>query len=121
MAGALTQVDADTVRRTASRMAAEGQLIKDASGRYVFTKPDGEPLIPNTDYHQWKELLDAAGVREGHLHDARHTAGTALFLLGVPDVVVDAVMGWEPGGAVRMRARYMHVTGPMLRRREAGR
>lgn len=23
-------------------------------------------------------------------------------------------MGWEPGGSARMRARYMHVTGPML-------
>ncbi|WP_371566864.1 hypothetical protein [Streptomyces canus] len=37
-------------------------------------------------------------------------------MLGVPDVIVDAVMGWEPGGAARMRARSMHVTGPMLRK-----
>ncbi|MCQ4084413.1 site-specific integrase [Streptomyces sp. RB6PN25] len=83
---------------------------------YVFTKPDGEPLVPNTDYHHWKDLLSAAGVRDGRLHDARHTAGTVLLLLGVPDRIVDSIMGWEPGGAARMRARYMHVTDPMLKR-----
>ncbi|NYI05579.1 tyrosine-type recombinase/integrase [Allostreptomyces psammosilenae] len=83
---------------------------------YVFAKPDGEPLIPNTDFHEWKKLLGDAGVRDGRLHDARHTAGTVLLLLGVPDRIVDAIMGWEPGGAARMRARYMHVTDPMLRK-----
>lgn len=49
-------------------------------------------------------------------HDARHTAATVLLILGVPDVVVDAIMGWEPGGAARMRVRYMHVTGTLLRK-----
>ncbi|GHG33673.1 tyrosine-type recombinase/integrase [Streptomyces zaomyceticus] len=83
-------------------------------GGYVFAQPTGKPLIPNTDYHHWKKLLEDAGVRDGRLHDARHTAGTVLLLLGVPDVIVDAIMGWEPGGSARMRARYMHITGPML-------
>jgi len=31
---------------------------------YAFAKPDGEPLIPNTDYHHWKKLLSDAGVCE---------------------------------------------------------
>ncbi|MFE3636028.1 tyrosine-type recombinase/integrase [Streptomyces sp. NPDC059168] len=83
---------------------------------YVFTSPTGGPLSPNTDYHVWKRLLRDAGVRDGRLHDARHTAATVLLVLGVPDVIVDAIMGWEPGGAARMRARYMHVTGLMLRK-----
>ncbi|MFF4735103.1 tyrosine-type recombinase/integrase [Streptomyces sp. NPDC002536] len=82
---------------------------------YVFTSPTGEPLNPNTDYHQWKDLLQAAGVRDGRLHDARHTAGTVLLILGVPDVVVDALMGWEPGQSARMRRRYQHLTGRVLR------
>lgn len=83
---------------------------------YVFTKQDGGPLVPNTDYHQWKRLLGDAGVCDGRLHDARHTAGTVLLLLGVADRTVDTIMGWEPGGAARMRAPYMHVTDPMLKR-----
>jgi hypothetical protein len=38
------------------------------------------------------------------------------MLLGVPDRVIDQIMGWEAGGAVRMRGRYLHVTDPMLKK-----
>lgn len=82
---------------------------------YVFTSPIGEPLNPNTDHHKWKELLEAAGLRTGRLHDARHTAGTILLILGVPDTVVDAIMGWEPGQSARMRRRYQHLTDRVLK------
>ncbi|MGW7645056.1 AAA family ATPase [Streptomyces bobili] len=39
IAGDLPQVDIDTIRRTCSRMAADGQLTRDGSGRYY---PDTE-------------------------------------------------------------------------------
>ncbi|WP_046508057.1 tyrosine-type recombinase/integrase [Streptomyces odonnellii] len=82
---------------------------------YVFTSPTGEPLNPNTDHRKWKELLGAAGLRDGRLHDARHTAGTILLILGVPGTVVDAIMGWEPGQSARMRRRYQHLTDRVLK------
>ncbi|MEE4544653.1 site-specific integrase [Streptomyces sp. V4-01] len=82
---------------------------------YVFTSPTGEPLNPNTDHHKWKELLAAAGLRDGRLHDARHTAGTILLILGVSDTIVDSIMGWEPGQSARMRRRYQHLTSRVLR------
>ncbi|MEU6848441.1 site-specific integrase [Actinacidiphila alni] len=82
---------------------------------YVFTSPTGEPLNPNTDHHKWKELLEAASLRDGRLHDARHTASTILLILGVPDTVVDAIMGWEPGQSARMRRRYQHLTDRVLK------
>ncbi|MEY9938141.1 integrase [Streptacidiphilus sp. MAP5-52] len=82
---------------------------------YVFTKPLGGPLSPNTDYHDWKRLLEDSRVRDGRLHDARHTAATVLMLLGVPDRVIDQIMGWEPGTSARMRARYLHVPDAMLK------
>ncbi len=66
----------------------------------------------NTDHHAWKALLVAAGVREGRLHDARHTAATALLLLGVPDRAVMGIMGWSDSG---MAARYQHITAPVRR------
>ncbi len=72
---------------------------------HVFTKPLGGPLSPNTDYHDWKKLLGDAKVRDARLHDARHTAATVPMLLGVPDRVIDQIMGWEPGTSSRMRAR----------------
>jgi hypothetical protein len=40
----------------------------------------GRPLVPNSDYHQWKALLKAAGVRDARLHDSRHTAAIVLLI-----------------------------------------
>jgi len=59
--------------------------------------------------------MNSAGLRDGRLHDARHTAGTILLILGVPDTVVDAIMGWEPGQSARMRRRYQHLTDRVLK------
>ncbi|WP_328488130.1 tyrosine-type recombinase/integrase [Streptomyces zaomyceticus] len=108
----VTMLRAHEVAQARERAAA-GDLWTDSD--YVFTKLTGGPLSPNTDYHDWKRLLEDAKVRDGRLHDARHTAGTVLMLLGVPDRVIDQIMGWEPGGAVRMRARYLHVPDHLLK------
>ena len=48
VADALPQVDADTIRRTCSRMATDGQLAKDGSGRYypdTETRTQGAPEV----------------------------------------------------------------------------
>ncbi|WP_344641206.1 tyrosine-type recombinase/integrase [Kitasatospora cystarginea] len=45
------------------------------------------------------------------MHDARHTASTVLFLLGVPERIVMAIMGWS---STSMAQRYQHITEPML-------
>ena len=62
---------------------------------WVFASPDGRPLNPNTDYHGWKALLSEAGVYDGRLHDARHTAATVLAILAVPTPTAMAIMGWS--------------------------
>jgi len=79
-------------------------------GDWVFTSARGAPLIPNSDYHRWKALLREAGVRDGRLHDARHTAATVLLVLGVPERTVMGLMGWS---STAMAARYQHVTDPI--------
>ena len=81
-------------------------------GGWVFANEVGGPINPNTDYHAWKALLRKAGVREGRLHDARHTAATVLLVLGVPERTVMDVMGWS---STAMAARYQHVTDPIRR------
>ncbi|GAA1870935.1 site-specific integrase [Pseudonocardia ailaonensis] len=91
--------------QAAERLTA-GQLWRDSG--YVFTTPVGEPVNPNTDYHHWKRLLAEAGLRDGRLHDARHTAATVLLLLGVPERAVMGLMGWSSSA---MAARYQHITG----------
>ncbi|MFC7243678.1 tyrosine-type recombinase/integrase [Catellatospora aurea] len=77
---------------------------------WVFASPTGRPLSPNTDYREWKRLLAAAGLRDGRLHDARHTAATVLLILGVQQRAVMGLMGWSSTG---MAARYQHVTDPI--------
>lgn len=85
------------------------QLWQD--GGWLFTTATGRPLNPNTDYHDWKRLLKDAGIRDGRLHDARHTAATVLLILGVQQRAAMEVMGWATTG---MAARYQHVTDPIL-------
>lgn len=92
----------DAERRRAAQLWDEGG--------WVFTSPTGRPLNPNTDYHEWKKLLKEAGVRDGRLHDARHTAATVLMILGVQERAAMDVMGWATTG---MAARYQHVTDPV--------
>ncbi len=70
-----------------------GQLWWD-SGCW-FTNSLGEPVNPSTDYHAWKWLLAAAGLRDGRPHDARHTVVTVLLILGVPERAVMGLMGWS--------------------------
>ncbi|BBC95013.1 site-specific integrase [Streptomyces rochei] len=105
------------LRAHAESQARERKMAGDLwiESDYVFTKPLGGPLSPNTDYHDWKRLLEDAGVHDARLHDARHTAATVLMLLGVPDRVIDQIMGWEPGTSASMRARYLHVPDAMLK------
>lgn len=81
-------------------------------GGSMFAQPTGKPLDPRRDQYEWKALLEEAGVREARLHDARHTAATALLLLGVPERAVMDVMGWSNSAMVR---RYAHVTGRLRR------
>ncbi len=94
--------------RTRDEPQKARQLWQDSG--YVFASLTGEPLIANSDYHRWKALLKAAGVRDGRLHDAWHTAATVLLVLGVPERTVMGVMGWS---STAMAARYQHVTDPI--------
>ena len=81
-------------------------------GGWVFTTLVGRPISPNSDYHEWRALLERAGVRHARLHDARHTAATVLLVLGVPERTVMSIMGWS---STSMAARYQHVTDPIRR------
>jgi integrase len=92
----------DEERRKARQMWSDGD--------WVFASATGEPLNPNTDYHEWKALLERAGVREARLHDARHTAATMLLALGVPERAAMGIMGWS---STAMAARYQHMTDPI--------
>ncbi|MEU5040879.1 tyrosine-type recombinase/integrase [Streptomyces griseorubiginosus] len=73
---------------------------------WLFATPTGRGTSPRTDYDDWKELLEDAKVRDGRLHDARHTAATVLLILGVSERAVMGLMGWS---TTAMAARYQHM------------
>ncbi|UUN28215.1 AAA family ATPase [Streptomyces sp. FIT100] len=77
IAAALPQVDVDTVRRTCSRMAADGQLTKDGSGRYyphtetrtqttqeVSQLSDCPVTPPDQHEHPGQSELDLSGLSD---------------------------------------------------------
>ncbi|PRX47950.1 site-specific recombinase XerD [Prauserella shujinwangii] len=79
---------------------------------WIFADQLGRRLNARTDQFHWKRLLDAAGVRDARLHDARHTAATVLLELGVTDRATMGVMGWSNAS---MAGRYQHLTAPIRR------
>ncbi|GAB2915537.1 tyrosine-type recombinase/integrase [Streptomyces mayteni] len=90
-------------RQEAERQAAGEQWTDEG---WLFATSTGRGTSPRTDYDDWKDLLRAAKVRDGRLHDARHTAATVLLILGVPERAVMSVMGWSSSS---MAARYQHM------------
>ncbi|MFD7515149.1 tyrosine-type recombinase/integrase [Streptomyces niveus] len=90
-------------RQDAERTAA-GEHWKEEG--WLFPTATGRGTSPRTDYDDWKELLGRAKVRDGRLHDARHTAATVLLILGVPERAVMGLMGWS---STAMAARYQHM------------
>jgi integrase len=102
------------LRRQQEEQAAErthaGSLWTE--GGWMFTTETGDILNPRTDWTRWKQLLAAAHVRDGRLHDARHTAATVLLLLGVHEQTMMRLMGWS---TTAMASRYAHVTASLRR------
>ncbi|MFJ8936405.1 tyrosine-type recombinase/integrase [Streptomyces sp. NPDC102365] len=72
----------------------------------VFPDEHGCSPSHRRDWAEWKALLAEAKIRDGHLHDARHTAATVLLILGVPERAVMGLMGWS---TTAMAARYQHM------------
>jgi len=85
-----------------------GQLWAD--GNWLFATQVGAPINPRTDWDEWKRLLKTAGIRDGRLHDARHTAATVLLILGVSERTIMGLMGWSNPAMTR---RYAHMVDPI--------
>jgi integrase len=64
-----------------------------ADSGYVAVNEIGQPYTPGALTNMWHRLTKAAKVRPIRLHDARHTAGTAMHLRGVPLAVIGKWFG----------------------------
>ncbi|WP_329367835.1 tyrosine-type recombinase/integrase [Streptomyces sp. NBC_01483] len=99
---------ADLLRAHREAQDAERQAVgkRWVEGGWVFSDEHGRSPSHRRDWTEWKALLAEANVRDGRLHDARHTAATVLLILGVPERAVMGLMGWS---TTAMAARYQHM------------
>lgn len=59
----------------------------------VFTK-NGRPISPDVDTKAWRIALASAGItKDARLHDARHTAVDLLYAAGVPEDLIQEIVG----------------------------
>src|SRR5579875_316802 len=101
-------------QQIAERLAA-GPLWNDRG--FIIANHSGGPVDRSTDTEEWLALIADAGVRRLRLHDCRHSAATALLVLGLDARVLMATMGWTSMSLVQ---RYTHMV-PELRHDVAAR
>lgn len=59
----------------------------------VFTK-NGRPISPDADTKAWRKTLLEAGInKNARLHDGRHTAVDLLYAAGVPEDLIQEIVG----------------------------
>jgi integrase len=83
------------LRRASARQAQERLALGAAyvDSGYVAVDEAGRAYTPGAITHMWRKITQTAGVRPIHLHDARHSCGTALHLRGVPMAVIAKWLG----------------------------
>lgn len=97
-------------RQKRERLAA-GEAYGD--GAYVVSNELGSPYNPAVLSRYWREMTVRAGLPPIRLHDARHTAATAMHLQGVPIAVIAQWIGHKDA-SFTMRL-YAHSQDEALR------
>jgi len=71
----------------------------------------GQPLVSRTLRDHFTRIAAQAGVEGATPHTLRHSTGTFLLAAGVPDRIVQAILGH---GSAAMTRHYQHVLPSML-------
>jgi len=77
----------------------------------VFAADDGRPPAARTIRSHFDSICARAGIEGATPHTLRHSTGTYLLAAGVPDRVVQEILGH---GSAAMTRHYQHVTDSML-------
>jgi integrase len=84
----------------------ELKLQNSSRSEYVFPQPSGLPgPYENFDAH-WNAALEAAGIRDFHFHDLRHTTASMLAAQGASLLEIADVLGHK---TLAMVKRYSHL------------
>jgi integrase len=85
----------------------ELKLQNSARSEYVFPQPSGHPgPYENFDAH-WRAALTAAGLKDLHFHDLRHSCASYLAAQGASLLEIADVLGHR---TMQMVKRYSHLT-----------
>lgn len=89
----LTRPCADVLKRH-RKAQAEDALAVGVRPSYVFASPrdPSKPLSHSGAMKAWKRQCRLAGVPEVRMHDARHSVGSLLASMGVPQRIIMEVM-----------------------------
>ena len=83
--------------------------MPDDPGAFFVVAKEGGPLEASRDSKQWHKYLDAAGVGQIKLHEARHTTATLMRAAGASMVNIQAIVGHS---AAKMTEHYAHQLTP---------
>ena len=78
----------------------------------LFRRSNGLPVDQKTDRAEWKAILEAAGLPQVRLHDARHGVATLLLEAGVDIHVIQTILGHS---SVLVTKGYAHVNTSLAR------
>ena len=90
------------------RMLADGWTDHDL----VFTRWDGSPVDPRSDWKAWGDILVAAGIPHAGVHAGRHTAVTIAIDEGIAITAVQQLAGHS---SVKTTEGYDHSSSPGAR------
>jgi integrase len=77
----------------------------------VFPNELGLPLVSRTVRDHFAKIAKRAAITDATPHTLRHSTGTFLLAAGVPDRIVQAILGH---GSAAMTRHYQHVLPAML-------
>jgi len=71
---------------------------------YVFTL-DGKPINYSKSRRGWERVRKAAGLKETHMHDARHTFATVCHDHELDDMTIKNLLGQK---TIQVTRQYVH-------------
>jgi integrase len=78
----------------------------------VFCRWNGEPVGPRSDWQEWTDMLEEAGIPHSGVHSGRHTTATIHIDLGTGLTAVQETLGHADP---RTTAGYVHTSSPVTR------
>jgi integrase len=94
----------------AQRACVSGLAVRGVAD-LVFPSDQGQPLVSRTVRDHFARIALQAGIQGATPHTLRHSTGTFLLAAGVPDRVVQDILGHGSAAVTRL---YQHVTPAML-------